>query len=397
LARLNEEAKTLGPADGAAAEKALKAAQQAERDAAARRAQAEAQLEAITAGAAAQRARAQALADTASAARGRLQRLEAQQQSLEAQIAALPAADALAGKIAEAKARAETAHAQSAALRAKLQETETALKRAEAADEATWAPYRGAEKALQQLEAEVRAIEKLAPPEAAKYPPVLASIDVEPGYERALAAALGDDIEVTTHAEAPAHWGGAEMPDANLPASSQSLTRFVKAPAALAARLSLIGVVDAKDGPALAKQLTPGARLVSKEGDLWRWDGFVRRADAPQPAAARLEHKNRLGAARAELKGAEERLAQTKAAWEAAKAERQALDGKTRDLRGQAPKLAAADADAVREAERLEAESARIAQRSEDLRSQLAALDAEMAEARGAASAASSAAGEAPA
>jgi chromosome segregation protein len=187
------------------------------------------------------------------------------------------------------------------------------------------------------------------------------------------------------------------MPDANLPASAQSLTRFVKAPAALAARLSLIGVVDAKDGPALAKQLTPGARLVSKEGDLWRWDGFVRRADAPQPAAARLEHKNRLGAARAELKGAEERLAQTKAAWEAAKAERQALDGKTRDLRGQAPKLAAADADAVREAERLEAESARIAQRSEDLRSQLAALDAEMAEARGAASAASSAAGEAPA
>ena len=38
----------------------------------------------------------------------------------------------------------------------------------------------------------------------------------------------------------------------------------------------------------------PGARLVSKAGDLWRWDGFIVRAAAPQPAAMRLEQKTRL-------------------------------------------------------------------------------------------------------
>ncbi|PZO50595.1 MAG: hypothetical protein DCF16_12675, partial [Alphaproteobacteria bacterium] len=94
----------------------------------------------------------------------------------------------------------------------------------------------------------------------------------------------------------------AKAPAPSLPSAAQSLARFVKAPDALAARLSLVGVVDAKDGAKLAKDLPPGGRLVSVEGDLWRWDGFVRRADAPQPAAARLEHKNRLAAARAELK-----------------------------------------------------------------------------------------------
>ena len=39
----------------------------------------------------------------------------------------------------------------------------------------------------------------------------------------------------------------------------------------------------------------PGQRLVSREGDLWRWDGFVAAADAPTAAAQRLAEKNRLG------------------------------------------------------------------------------------------------------
>jgi chromosome segregation protein len=226
---------------------------------------------------------------------------------------------------------------------------------------------------------------------------VLAKIDVEPGYERALAAALGDDLDASTHAEAPARWSGAKAPAPNLPSAAQSLARFVKAPEALAARLALIGLVEPKDGAALAKELPPGGRLVSKEGDLWRWDGFVRRADAPQPAAARLEHKNRLGAARAELKAAEAKLASAKAAWEKAKAERQALDAKARTLRAEAPKAAAADAAAAREVERLEAEAARMTERRADLMAQGEALAAELTDTRAAAEAAGAATDAAPA
>ena len=49
------------------------------------------------------------------------------------------------------------------------------------------------------------------------------------------------------------------------------------------------------------RALAPGCRLVSKEGDLWRWDGFTARADAPKPAAVRLEQKTRLAEVESEI------------------------------------------------------------------------------------------------
>ncbi len=41
--------------------------------------------------------------------------------------------------------------------------------------------------------------------------------------------------------------------------------------------------------------MKPGQRLVSREGDLWRWDGFLAGAEAPTAAALRLAERNRLG------------------------------------------------------------------------------------------------------
>ena len=397
LARLEAEAKELGPADAGQAQAALKAAEAAREAAAAKRAEAEARLEALTADAAARRARAQALKDAAAAAAALLQRLGERKRALDAQMQALPATAELDQRLETAKTQAARAHEDSAKLRAALAEAEAALKRAEAADEAAWAPYRAAESKVNELEAEVRALDKLAPPANAKFPPVLASIEVEPGYERALAAALGDDLDASTHGDAPARWAGAAAPAPHLPANAASRARFVKAPAALAARLSLVGVVDAKDGARLAKELTPGARLVSREGDLWRWDGFVRRSDAPQPADARLEHKNRLAAARAELSAAEDKLKRAKAAWEAAKAERQKLDDKARALRLEAPKVAAADAHAAREVELIEAERTRAGERRDEIAAQIATLAAEIAAAEAGARDATGAAQDAPA
>ena len=48
--------------------------------------------------------------------------------------------------------------------------------------------------------------------------------------------------------------------------------------------------------------LKPGQRLVSREGDLWRWDGFAVAANAPTGAARRLAERNRLAEIEAELK-----------------------------------------------------------------------------------------------
>jgi chromosome segregation protein len=396
LARLSEEAQGLGLGEDAHKRAAIEAAQKAERSAALHRAKAEAELEALAAGAAAAKARAQALGDAAASARTRLARLGERKAALDAAFAALPALKDLEAQLTAAQKASSQARALCAKERAALTERETALKQAEAAEDAALGPSRAAERALNEIEAEMRALEKLAPPDAAKFPPVLASVEVEPGYERALAAALGDDIDASTHADAPARWGGASPPTPNLPQGARSLIRFVKAPQELAARLTLIGIVEAKDGAKLATTLPPGARLVSREGDLWRWDGFVRRADAPQPAAIRLEHKNRLIALRAGIDAAKARAAEAKSAWEKAKAARSELDAEVRAQRANLPKLVAAEAETARKAEQLEAERTRQSERRTDLAAQAESLNAEIAEASAAAAAAQDSAAAAP-
>ncbi|MGE0595664.1 MAG: chromosome segregation protein SMC [Hyphomonadaceae bacterium] len=396
IKRLDEELHALGAGEGGESAAALKRAQTVESEAAKARDGAEAKLEALTSQAAAARARAQALTQSAETARARLSRAQARQAELERQREMLTSAQASAAQLKQARAQADAAKAASAKARAALAEAEAAVKKTEQADEAAWGPYRTAESAHRQLEAEARGLEQLSPPDANKFPPVLASIEVEAGYERALAAALGDDLDASVHADAPLRWAGAEPPKAALPDGAAALADKVRAPPALAARLALVGVVDAKDGTQLAKALTPGARLVSRAGDLWRWDGFIRRADAPQPSAAKLEHKNRLAAARKELKAAADKLAKAKAAWEAAKAARAKAEAEARDLRTAAPKHAADEAAAARALEKLEAERALQEERAAAITQQIEALSSEIEDARAGLAALDGAPGDAP-
>ncbi len=128
------------------------------------------------------------------------------------------------------------------------------------------------------------------------FAPALDGIAPHPGLEAALAAALGDDLDAALDPRAPAFWAGAQVPPPAWPKGATALGDLVAAPAQLAARLAYTAVVEAKDGPRLQASLPPGARLVSRQGDLWRWDGYTVRAEAPRPAQARLEHRARLAA-----------------------------------------------------------------------------------------------------
>ncbi len=128
-------------------------------------------------------------------------------------------------------------------------------------------------------------------------PPILDQVRVSPGYEMALGAAFGDDLDAPIAEEAPIHWRRISMglSDPPLPEGVAPLSAHVEAPAELARRLKQIGIVSREDGIRLQSQLKPGQRLVSLEGDLWRWDGLVAAADAPTAAAQRLAERNRLG------------------------------------------------------------------------------------------------------
>jgi chromosome segregation protein len=171
-----------------------------------------------------------------------------------------------------------------------------------AATEATAKTERAAELGLAagQLRTEVETLAKvLRPAGDSGLPPVLDRIKVEAGYEMALAAALGDDLDAPTVAEAPVHWRNNPAADLDpaLPKGVEALAGRVNAPAELSRRLQQIGVVRADDGARLQRLLKPGQRLVSREGDLWRWDGFVAAAQGGAVAAAtRLQERSRLGA-----------------------------------------------------------------------------------------------------
>ena len=143
------------------------------------------------------------------------------------------------------------------------------------------------------------------------FPAVLETIRAQHGFEKALGAALGEDLDLPLDASAPAYWslieGGANAP---LPPGVPSLADYVSAPAELVRRLSHIGVVSKSEGERLAGTLLPGQRLVTQEGDLWRWDGYRASAEAPTAAALKLEQKNRLAELDAEAVAAVKSLRQ---------------------------------------------------------------------------------------
>ena len=156
-------------------------------------------------------------------------------------------------------------------------------------------PLAEAERKAQALETEARTLSHLLRSEHGAWPTVIEQIVVAKGFEAALGAALGEDLQASTDDEAPAFWAHSfGLGDPGLPEGASPLKDKVSAPPALARRLAQIGVVPRAQGRLLQSQLMPGQRLVSVEGDLWRWDGFVRAAEAPTAAAKRLSEKNRL-------------------------------------------------------------------------------------------------------
>jgi chromosome segregation protein len=128
------------------------------------------------------------------------------------------------------------------------------------------------------------------------YAGLVDDVTVTHGYETALGAALGDDLEASPDVDAPAAWTrlGAEALEQKLPDGVESLAAYVAGSSLLTRALSQVGLVERAQGDALQAALLPGQKLVSQQGDLWRWDGFSHKAEAPTGAAKRLAQRARL-------------------------------------------------------------------------------------------------------
>ncbi|MGV8853740.1 MAG: chromosome segregation protein SMC [Devosia sp.] len=149
---------------------------------------------------------------------------------------------------------------------------------------------------LNRLEAEASTLGTMLNVGASLWPAIVDQLKVTPGYETALGAALGDDLDASSDAGAPMHWSVPvdHSDDAALPQAAEPLSRYVTGSPLLKRRLDQIGLIHQADGPSLMHALKPGQRLVTLEGAVWRWDGFIAAADAPSAAAQRLAQRNRL-------------------------------------------------------------------------------------------------------
>jgi len=80
-------------------------------------------------------------------------------------------------------------------------------------------------------------------------------------------------------------------------------------------------IADPAEAAALTPLLLPGQRLVSRDGALWRWDGFTVAAGAPTSSAQRLRQRNRLAELAGEIDAAEQAVSELQRALDAAMAE----------------------------------------------------------------------------
>ena len=385
-ARLADEAKvTMGALQE---EAATLTAQRAGEDAAMEKAQArlgeanraaeatEREIAAVTETIATTDARAAALNRQVEQANRRQAQLDQANQDLGRQRAAVEAeAVAPADRAAAEDAVRDTAAAAEAAQTA-LDAASGEQATAETAQDRSREALRAARAAVGKLDAEIdslsAALAQISEEGTGHTAPVIAQVTVAPGYEKALAAALGADLDLPVAEEGAADgWRAlvAGTDDPSLPAGIEPLGAAVDGPPALGRRLAQIGVVaDAQSAQARHGDLRPGQRLVTRDGGLWRWDGLVRTAAESGGQAVRLEQRNRLVAVQAAATAAHGELAQVTAAAQRAGAALAAAEQAERAARDHLrASETARDAARSRQTE--------IAARLTSVRTKLAALD----------------------
>jgi chromosome segregation protein len=289
-------------------------------------------------------------------------------------------------RMAEANAATRQAEAETVALRERAAEGDASRRKAEAA-------LRDQQTVAEGLRAESDALAALVEPTAAGTG-LIDLVEVQEGFAEALAAALGDDLAGGLDPLTPVHWrDDAVARDAAppLPPGCTPLDRFVKGPPVLARRLGQIGVAAPAAAAELQPRLLQGQRLVSKDGGLWRWDGFVRLPDAAGRGASRLLQRSRLRqletecaeqaamltSRREELAAADTVASHARSALEAAEARLRAAVLALEAARDAASQARAADAGLAAEQAALAEEIRRVEQELNELTDPGAAPDAE--------------------
>jgi chromosome segregation protein len=380
-ARLKTEFETLSALKDMSA--ALDAAADDAKAAIEARSKLEADYNELTRRSADQNARFEAAQREAAQSEQRLTRAQNDQSRAKARLAELLSGAADMSSQNLFAAASKDALSQLAAARETEQSLAAARSEAEKKDQAARDTLADARQAVSKLTAEQEALRRvLARANQDDWTPALSKIDVAKGYEQALAAALGEDLDGAIAEAAPLRWDGAKPADQKLPEGAKPLSDFVTAPSELSARLSQIGLADDSEIKGLAAALLPGQRLVTKAGRVIRWDGFTVEAEAETSAAVRLQQQTRLSELGTEIEAGNAAAARAMAEFEAARSARAEADTAARTARQALPDLERKDRAAQAALAQFETDIARETAQKRSLEEQIERHDAEISELR---------------
>ena len=284
------------------------------------------------------------VADAAlTAARAVLERVTAEASKLAAEAASLSSIDAAATAVEAADETRRRAERCTADVSAQLDRANAAREAAVNEVTAAQTAYAATAAALVALESEARA---LAP--AIETKGALGRVTAARGYEAALAAALAEDLSADVGAAGDGRrWTGAAVEASDPPLTAgPPLADYVIAPTELARRLAQIAVVERDDGAPLAV----GQRLVTRDGRLRRWDGFVSTSSGAVEAE-RLVRRNRLAELDHALVPSRAQCAAADAALQAARARSEATGRDIASARAEREMAEAATRRALRDAD----------------------------------------------
>ncbi len=107
--------------------------------------------------------------------------------------------------------------------------------------------------------------------------PIIDYLDFEDGYEKAVAAVFSDELIASINEEQSSHWR--ILTSNHTSQFSEGIKKFsnlIKAPENLKKKLEFVGLIEDKSNILNdQKNLSPGQILVSLNGEIWRWDGYV--------------------------------------------------------------------------------------------------------------------------
>ncbi len=125
--------------------------------------------------------------------------------------------------------------------------------------------------------------------------PIIDYIDFEDGLEQALAAVFSDELIASIDEEQISFWRKLATESSSFDENIIKFSELIKAPENLQKKLEFVGLIENKENVQdIQKNLKPGQIIVSRLGEVWRWDGFVSKGKQNNSTKAILDQlKNR--------------------------------------------------------------------------------------------------------